>query len=620
MSNNEELVFDRDTSQPEAKMKVKKKGGKHKSKKKKEQPENVENESNKTPENISVNEAQDFEVGDEKTSKKNEAEKPPEAEDYEIGEEINPIEGKTEENANKNISDLEADNKLDDNKSNLSKNKEKSMKDLKASEKDKDSQADKKSTKSSHKGPVLVQSVDSIALNINNKKEEEPKKIEQDEEKEDPNELNHTQTNIKEGYKLRILGYKQKIADLENELLEERNTSTKSKGTDDSSALAEKLRQEIREKDKKIEEVINESSKQRKELEKLSNEVDKKLLQMNYKKITTKIKNNRSNQSPKSVENLLQSKDIQISNADKLRKILKKDNALLKSRFEMSKNVNEKLQLVDKSNENNASITALEREILELKMKFKEHLGCQKRITKKIQSVEQTKSDVNQMKMQINLFQNQIDNLKKQIERNNQKKENYINKKEKEVKRSPSRKSPERTKEDPFKIMEDKIKRLKYGSEIKGGFTETERKYIIAAFDYNTEECGKFYEKVSIILGYQKSKSEANDKKTQSYGNKNKELEEQINFHEYKLQESESNCTLSNCEINDLTKEQEVYDQKINELREKLYSLQNTYEKKEEEFNTYDKDLFELRKLIRNGKVNNVDEDINNYIMKVKMQ
>ena len=144
--------------------------------------------------------------------------------------------------------------------------------------------------------------------------------------------------------------YKNRIAQLQKDLEKEREKA-QSKQNDPNVII--NLKNEINAKNKEIKKYAIINTKQRDQLEKLSQEIDQKLNKMNYKAVTRNIQNEnkkineikfKKNISEQIIiENNIAAKEKQLKNIMSLIHILEKENENLKIKIENEKILNKNL-------------------------------------------------------------------------------------------------------------------------------------------------------------------------------------------------------------------------------------------------------------------------------------
>ena len=192
--------------------------------------------------------------------------------------------------------------------------------------------------------------------------------------------------------------YKEQISQLQKELEIEKEKS-QSKQIDPSVISSIKI--EIANKNKEIKKYANINTKQRDQLEQLSQEIDNKLNKMNYKAVTRNIQsenkkinylnsisvynhikhnsiNNINNitQEQKTIDNSISAKEKQLKNIMSLIEILKKENENLKIKIENAKNTEQKFKLIDDKKDQEKQLANLNLDIKKKKLELKEHSRC----------------------------------------------------------------------------------------------------------------------------------------------------------------------------------------------------------------------------------------------------
>ena len=204
--------------------------------------------------------------------------------------------------------------------------------------------------------------------------------------------------NIKEEFHLREIEYKEKIKQLEDELHIERNKATE-KQKISSEDIVNGIKKELQQKENDINKYITLNTKQRKELERLSKEIDKKLKSMTFKHVTDRIKKERKPKKEEDPDAAIKIVENQLKNALQLVDILTKDNQMLKDKCAKALDYNSRYELADKAKENDNTIIALNMEIKQLKRKLEEHSKCVKIKNEYEKNIRITREDLRKAKL-----------------------------------------------------------------------------------------------------------------------------------------------------------------------------------------------------------------------------
>lgn len=164
--------------------------------------------------------------------------------------------------------------------------------------------------------------------------------------------------------------YKNKIAQLQKDLEIERE---KAQIKQNEPNVIENLKNEINSKNKEIKKYAAINTRQREQLEKLSQEIDTKLNKMNFKIVTRNIQNEtkkineiklKKNYSEQEmVDNNISAKEKQLKNIMSLIEILQKENETLKIKIDNAKNTEQKFKLIDGQKEQEKQLTILNNDI-----------------------------------------------------------------------------------------------------------------------------------------------------------------------------------------------------------------------------------------------------------------
>ena len=177
--------------------------------------------------------------------------------------------------------------------------------------------------------------------------------------------------------------YKNKIAQLQKDLEIERE---KAQIKQNEPNVIENLKNEINSKNKEIKKYATINTRQREQLEKLSQEIDTKLNKMNYKIVTRNIQNEtkkineiklkKNFSEQEMVDNNISAKEKQLKNIMSLIEILQKENETLKIKIDNAKNTEQKFKLIDGQKEQEKQLTILNNDIKQKRMQLKEHSKC----------------------------------------------------------------------------------------------------------------------------------------------------------------------------------------------------------------------------------------------------
>ena len=415
--------------------------------------------------------------------------------------------------------------------------------------------------------------------------------------------------NIKEEFHLREIEYKEKIKQLEDELHIERNKATE-KQKISSEDIVNGIKKELQQKENDINKYITLNTKQRKELERLSKEIDKKLKSMTFKHVTDRIKKERKPKKEEDPDAAIKIVENQLKNALQLVDILTKDNQMLKDKCAKALDYNSRYELADKAKENDNTIIALNMEIKQLKRKLEEHSKCVKIKNEYEKYIRITREDLRKAKLRNEEMKTKIKIEEELYNTNKNKKEVPKQKKLINGKITLRKKSPKKEELPPKENQNVVIG--------KGYFTKKEQDYLLEAFDKDSDELDKFYKRISILNSYTQSLESKQRIEMKAYLSKLNDLDEQIEYLTQKNNDTETKSNLLQTQINDYKSDKNAYIRKIDEVNKSISAMSIVIKQKENEIKSLSDQLTQLREMLRNGNVNKVNVDISNYISEVK--
>lgn len=415
--------------------------------------------------------------------------------------------------------------------------------------------------------------------------------------------------NIKEEFHLREIEYKEKIKQLEDELHIERNKATE-KQKISSEDIVNGIKKELQQKENDINKYITLNTKQRKELERLSKEIDKKLKSMTFKHVTDRIKKERKPKKEEDPDAAIKIVENQLKNALQLVDILTKDNQMLKDKCAKALDYNSRYELADKAKENDNTIIALNMEIKQLKRKLEEHSKCVKIKNEYEKNIRITGEDLRKAKLRNEEMKTKIKIEEELYNTNKNKKEVPKQKKLINGKITLRKKSPKKEELPPKENQNVVIG--------KGYFTKKEQDYLLEAFDKDSDELDKFYKRISILNSYTQSLESKQRIEMKAYLSKLNDLDEQIEYLTQKNNDTETKSNLLQTQINDYKSDKNAYIRKIDEVNKSISAMSIVIKQKENEIKSLSDQLTQLREMLRNGNVNKVNVDISNYISEVK--
>ena len=211
--------------------------------------------------------------------------------------------------------------------------------------------------------------------------------------------------------------YKEKIEQLENDLQKERNIYDIS---NKNSEVINNLKNDISSKEKEIQEITAQNSKQKEELELVSHEIDLKLKKLSD---TTQIVNIKKRDNQFQSNEDIKMKEKQISNINNIIEMLQNENDKLKIKLDFLNHNNgaggEKFKLL----ELDKKILSLNKDIKKKKLLVQEHIKCasiKNQILKKINLIQKEiyteRETSNKLKKKVGAIGNKYMQIKQEYE------------------------------------------------------------------------------------------------------------------------------------------------------------------------------------------------------------
>ena len=368
--------------------------------------------------------------------------------------------------------------------------------------------------------------------------------------------------------------YKNRISQLQKELEKEKEKA-QSKQNDPNVLV--NLKNEINAKNKEIKKYAIINTKQRDQLEKLSQEIDQKLNKMNYKAVTRNIQNENKKineikfkknvSEQKIIENNIAAKEKQLKNIMSLIHILEKENENLKIKIENAKNTEQKFKLIDGQKEQEKQLTILNNDIKQKKLELKEHSRCFSIKNELLRKISLIKDEITLNHEKLKLIQKKYDELEKKYnpeQKPSSSKENKFGSKTKTKLQKyivPKQKPTNVLSEDDMVTVPPKI------SEI---FTEKELKAMLIALDKNKKKYEALLRRFNVQNTYVDSLESKHKLDIKQKLNKINELDEQIEFMNVKKGEYNANIQLYKKQIGEAQEEKKFYKMKINKMIEEI--------------------------------------------------
>lgn len=411
--------------------------------------------------------------------------------------------------------------------------------------------------------------------------------------------------------------FKKRISQLQKDLEKEKEKA-QSKQNDPNVII--NLKNEINSKNKEIKKYAVINTKQRDQLEKLSQEIDEKLSKMNYKAVTrniqnenkkineTKFKKNYSEQ--KIVENNISAKEKQLKNIMTLIDILQKENEKLKIKIENAKNTEQKFKLIDEQKEQEKQLTLLNNDIKQKKLELKEHSKCFAIKTELLRKISLIKDEITINHEKLTEVQKKYEELenKYKSEQNKSKptsssRDNKFGSKSKTKLQKyivPKQKPTNVLSEDDMVTVPPKI------SEI---FTEKELKAMLIALDKNKTKYEALLRRFNVQNTYVDSLETKHKLDIKQKLNKINELDEQIEFMNVKKGEYNANIQLFKKQIGEAQEEKKIYKMKINKMIEEISKKNRINSRKDREIKLLGAQLVKFKKYLKSGNLEKIQNE-----------
>ena len=410
--------------------------------------------------------------------------------------------------------------------------------------------------------------------------------------------------------------YKNKIAKLQKDLENERE---KAQIKQNDPNIITNLKNEINKKNKEIKKYATINTKQRDQLEKLSQEIDDKLNKMNYKAVTrniqnenkkineTKFKKNYSEQ--KMIENNISAKEKQLKNIMTLIDILQKENEKLKIKIENAKNTEQKFKLIDGQKEQEKQLNILNNDIKQKKLELKEHSKCFAIKNELLRKISLIKDEITINHEKLTEVQKKYEDLENKYKEQQNKsittssKENKFGSKSKtKLQRYivPKQKPTNVLSDDDMVTVPPKI------SEI---FTEKELKAMLIALDKNKVKYEALLRRFNVQNTYIDSLETKHKLDIKQKLNKINELDEQIEFMNVKKGEYNANIQLFKKQISEAQEEKKIYKMKINKMIEDISKKNKINSRKDREIKLLGAQLVKFKKYLKSGNLEKIQNE-----------
>ena len=407
--------------------------------------------------------------------------------------------------------------------------------------------------------------------------------------------------------------YKNRIAQLQKDLEKEREKA-QSKQNDPNVII--NLKNEINAKNKEIKKYAIINTKQRDQLEKLSQEIDQKLNKMNYKAVTRNIQNENKKineikfkkniSEQKAIENNIAAKEKQLKNIMSLIHILEKENENLKIKIENAKNTEQKFKLIDGQKEQEKQLSTLNYDIKQKKLELKEHSKCFSIKNELLRKISLIKDEITLNHEKLKLVQKKYDELEKKYnsdQKPSSSRENKFGSKTKTRLQKyivPKQKPTNVLSEDDMVTVPPKI------SEI---FTEKELKAMLIALDKNKIKYEALLRRFNVQNTYVDSLETKHKLDIKQKLNKINELDEQIEFMNVKKGEYNANIQLYKKQIGEAQEEKKFYKMKINKMIEEISKKNRINSRKDKEIKLLGAQLVKFKKYLKSGNLEKIQNE-----------
>ena len=421
--------------------------------------------------------------------------------------------------------------------------------------------------------------------------------------------------------------YKERILQLQKELeLEKEKAQAKQI---DPSVIAS-LKKEITAKNKEIKKYANINTKQRDQLEQLSQEIDNKLSKMNFKAVTRNfqseskkinylnsggINNSKHNynlkknlnQEQETIDNNISSKEKQLKNIMSLIEILKKENEDLKVKIDIVKNAEQKFKLIDDKKEQEKQLNLLNLDIKKKKMELKEHSRCAAIREELIKKISITKEEVviahNKM-METQRKYDELENKIKLEQSNPQGTKLYKlgsktkNKLQKYL--VPKQKPAKVVQEDNVVDIPPKLGEI---------FTEKELNAMFIALDKNRVKYDALLKRFNVQNIYVDSLEARHKLDIKQKLDKINQLDEQIEFMSVKKGEYNANIQTYKKQITAAQEEKKNFKLKIDNIMEEIAKKNRINSRKDNEIALLQAQLNKFKKYLKNGEFDKINNE-----------
>ena len=427
--------------------------------------------------------------------------------------------------------------------------------------------------------------------------------------------------------------FKEKIAQLQKELEIEKE---KAQARQIDPNVITSLKNEINAKNKEIKKYANINTKQRDQLEQLSQEIDNKLSKMNYKAVTRNIQNEAKkinylnsaglsnnkhvynsmsniNQEQKSIDNNISAKEKQLKNIMSLIEILKKENENLKLKIENAKNTEQKFKLIDDKKEQEKQLLLLNLDIKKKKMELKEHSRCFSIRNELLKKIKIIKEEIIIAHEKMAEAQKKYDDLENKIKLEQQSSSNPQGTKLLKLGTKTKTKFQKYIvpKQKPVKTSQEENNVVDVPPKIGEIFTEKELNAMYVALDKNRNKYDSLLKRFNVQNIYVDSLEARHKLDIKQKLDKINQLDEQIEFMSVKKGEYNANIQIYKKQIIAAQEEKKNFKLKIDAVMEEISKKNKINSRKDNEIKLLQAQLTKFRKYLKSGefdKINNEPE------------
>ena len=421
--------------------------------------------------------------------------------------------------------------------------------------------------------------------------------------------------------------YKEKISKLQKELEIEKE---KSHARQVDPSLIASIKNEIAIKNKEIKKYANINTKQRDQLEQLSQEIDIKLNKMNYKAVTRNIKSenkkinylnnisvynhnkhnsiNNTSQEQKTIDNNISAKEKQLKNIMSLIEILKKENENLRIKIENAKNTEQKFKLIDDKKDQEKQLANLNLDIKKKKLELKEHSRCPTIKTELLKKISMLKEEIVLAHEKLVEMQKKYDNLEN---KNKLEQQGLLNSQPIKLSKFGNKTKFQKyivPKQKPAKIVQEE-NTIDVPPRIGEIFTDKELNAMFNALDKNRVKYDALLKRFNVQNIYVDSLEARHKLDIKQKLDKINELDEQIEFMSIKKGEYNANIQLYKKQISAAQEEKKNYKMKIDSVLEEISRKNKINSRKDNEIRLLQAQLIKFKKYLKNGEFDKIHNE-----------